>query len=89
MQMPNSGSRPVKTLIITAMAAHLAPTSTVFSSTPLHAISLAVLIGSSLFAPRWARLRHYMQIESPTEYLLNTASEMGSAHQNQIVMPML
>lgn len=32
--------------------------------------SLAVLIGSSLFAPRWARLRRYMQIESPTEYLL-------------------
>ena len=33
-------------------------------------ISLALLIGSYLFAPRWARLRRYMQIESPMEYLL-------------------
>jgi len=32
-------------------------------------ISVAVLIGSRLFAPRWARLRIHMNIESPMEYL--------------------
>ena len=32
-------------------------------------ISIAVFIGSSLFAPRWARLRLRMNIESPMEYL--------------------
>jgi len=32
-------------------------------------IAIAVLIGSWLFAPRWARLRIYMNIESPMEYL--------------------
>ncbi len=32
-------------------------------------ISIAVFIGSFLFAPRWARLRLHMNIESPMEYL--------------------
>ena len=32
-------------------------------------IALAVLIGSRVFAPRWARLRLHMHIESPMEYL--------------------
>lgn len=32
-------------------------------------ISIAVFIGSVIFAPRWARLRIHMNIESPMEYL--------------------
>lgn len=32
-------------------------------------ISIAVFIGSFIFAPRWARLRIHMHIESPMEYL--------------------
>lgn len=33
-------------------------------------ISIAVFIGSRVFAPRWARLRIHMNIESPMEYLV-------------------
>lgn len=33
-------------------------------------IAIAVLIGSWVFAPRWARLRIHMNIESPMEYLV-------------------
>ncbi len=32
-------------------------------------VSVAVLVGSFIIAPRWARLRINQQIESPTEYL--------------------
>lgn len=32
-------------------------------------IAIAVLLGAVLFAPRWARLRIHMNIESPMEYL--------------------
>ncbi|POP45863.1 Na+:solute symporter [Superficieibacter electus] len=32
-------------------------------------IALAVLLGAWIFAPRWARLRIHMDIESPMEYL--------------------
>ncbi|WP_034946188.1 sodium:solute symporter family protein [Erwinia oleae] len=32
-------------------------------------ISIAVLLGAWIFAPRWARLRIHMNIESPMEYL--------------------
>ncbi|WP_158782416.1 sodium:solute symporter family protein [Pantoea sp. BAV 3049] len=32
-------------------------------------IAVAVLLGAAIFAPRWARLRVHMNIESPMEYL--------------------
>ena len=41
-------------------------------------ITFACLVGSRLFAPRWARLRIALAIESPTEYLslrYNTATQ--------------